>query len=672
MVLTRLVAVSLVPVLLFAQTPAPPPTLTTLTPGEGRLIAQRLPVQFVFVGWETGSAPDRLDPEQFRSMLPTYSVPFVLASFGTANPGIIPLLFTYEHRVVDAPSQFEDAFFGYLTSIARPAPLTQQQVLYNGQQARSRTIESNVEIDAPAVERWLAANAGPMLGIDTRQYTVFFVNWFGRPDFVHHVFTKYGEPDADTGFDHGTRDAHKRIAWGGSAADDPETGLGSVRRIWFHDLSAGPDGRTNNWNLDDAELGYPLGFPDGIPDYRIPPSWEYGNAAGWRPFDSATVDLALLARFVAIDLLFTHASLYGPILPGPGILLPDDIELDVTRFEMNPSDAPPDRYALPAVLARLGRLQPWASFSSEESGAIPSARLEEILRCTFAGKEFPFGTGSCVGARQFGWYPADLQAWFLDHRMQYLDGSAGYELPVFYFNLPPDLADIAWAIGYAEGGVSDHLYQSQVYLFDLPLLRELNMGMTQTMTHEAGHHLALAHPHDGGDIEAEVLFSPVNAFYFAWTGDESSSVMSYYRDEDDFGQFDLDNMNRFLTGSQINLANAILGEVYEHPRAGEEAGTILTADVYARIALIEYQRMNYEAAARYSRVAAKLVISLAERLGAVAWQGSYRRDIDRRPGLRALLREYYSAAGASDPRAFVRTTRPLDAFLAEMGENEGP
>ena len=43
-------------------------------------------------------------------------------------------------------------------------------------------------IDAPSVERWLAANAGPRLGVDTTRYTVFLVNWCGRSDFRFHVY----------------------------------------------------------------------------------------------------------------------------------------------------------------------------------------------------------------------------------------------------------------------------------------------------------------------------------------------------------------------------------------------------------------------------------------------------------------------------------------------------
>ena len=50
-------------------------------------------------------------------------------------------------------------------------------------------------------------------------------------DFIDHVYTKFGEPDPDTGNDFGAeRQSRKIIAWGGTTPDDEETGLGSARR----------------------------------------------------------------------------------------------------------------------------------------------------------------------------------------------------------------------------------------------------------------------------------------------------------------------------------------------------------------------------------------------------------------------------------------------------------
>ena len=60
------------------------------------------------------------------------------------------------------------------------------------------------------------------------------------------------------------------IAWGGTTADDEENGLGALHRVWFHDLSAGPESWTANWNVDDPDLD-----GNGVEDYRMPATWEY-------------------------------------------------------------------------------------------------------------------------------------------------------------------------------------------------------------------------------------------------------------------------------------------------------------------------------------------------------------------------------------------------------------
>ena len=169
---------------------------------------------------------------------------------------------------------------------------------YNDQQHNVLEVTANHHIDGPTVERWLALH--PPAGVDTRQDTIFFVNWYGRPDFKFHVYTKTNEPDPDTGFNFGAEaESRKLIAWGGTTPDDEENGLGSLRRVWFYDLSAGPESWTDNWNVDDADVD-----GDDIPDYRMPPIWEYAKG-GFRAPSALSGDLAKVARYVGINLLFT-------------------------------------------------------------------------------------------------------------------------------------------------------------------------------------------------------------------------------------------------------------------------------------------------------------------------------------------------------------------------------
>ena len=104
-----------------------------------------------------------------------------------------------------------------------------------------------------------------------------FVAWPAAFDFtwVYWYLWRFTGDWAHTGYDFGAnRDTRKMVAWGGTTPDDEETGLGNrgVHRVWFYDLSAGPENWGGNWNVDDADLD-----GDDVADYRIPVSWEYGG-----------------------------------------------------------------------------------------------------------------------------------------------------------------------------------------------------------------------------------------------------------------------------------------------------------------------------------------------------------------------------------------------------------
>jgi hypothetical protein len=144
------------------------------------------------------------------------------------------------------------------------------------------------------------------------------------------VYTKIGEPDPDTQFDFGLLESRKLIAWGGTTPDDEESGLGTLARIWFYDLSAGPEAWSGNWNVDDADLD-----GDGSLDYRMPPVWEYGSAAGYRPFNDLSGDLGKVVRFVAINLLFTTSPLFNPALSAPK--LPSTVKLNLHLYQGDPN-----------------------------------------------------------------------------------------------------------------------------------------------------------------------------------------------------------------------------------------------------------------------------------------------------------------------------------------------
>jgi hypothetical protein len=391
--------------------PPPPPVLHTLQPGGFREIQQTLPINIVFVGFEPGAGARNINEAAFRNELPASSRALVRVPalyYGTKD--YVGLTFHYSYNVTYAAPAFENAFFGYLKSIAVAHPLTLYQSQYNQQTARSLNVTSNHWIDAPSVERWLADHAGPSLGLDTSRYTIFFVNWYGRPNFKFHVYTKTDEPDPDTGYNFGLlRETNKMIAWGGTTPDDPQDGLGSLHRIWFYDLSAGPEGNTDNWSLSDADVD-----GDGALDYRMPPVWEYGNPNGYRPFDNLSGDLGKVTRYAAIDSFITASPAYSPATSPPG--LAESIQLDVNLYEADPNVNGAAYFNQRMITDKIGALRPLSNFSLEFTRLRFEGRITQIYQCYLTGV-------SCYPNRLGGQPYYNLLLYFTDHLGQFLEGA---------------------------------------------------------------------------------------------------------------------------------------------------------------------------------------------------------------------------------------------------------
>jgi hypothetical protein len=585
-----------------------PPSFSTLQPGGFRTIGQTLPVNIVFVGYESGSGPRDIQAAAFQGQLPSsYRVKNRYPAF-YGLPADLGLAFTYSYRIVYAGSAFENAFFAYLAGIAQSRPLTAYQAFYNSQTKRSLTVANNSWIDAPAVEKWLADHAGPMLGVNTQQYTVFFINWYGRPDFKFHVYTKTNEPDPDTTYNFGAaRESRKAIAWGGTAANDPNDGDGKLRRVWFYDLSAGPEYWTANFNVDNADVD-----GDSVLDYRMPPVWEYGNTTAYRPFTDLSGDLGKVARYVAIDLLFTASPLYKPAISPPD--LPEALQLDVNMFDEGALNSTP-LLQRAMLAANLGRLQPLKSFSTEVTRYSLAGRISQVFYCFLNGP-------SCFGKRLFGDSFGDLFLYANDHLNQYLEGDGDYELPIFTFNTAP----AGGLLGFADDNWRDGT-QSFVFGF-LDALSRPFYGFTTTLIHEAGHHLAMSHPHDGYDYEKNVDFGPSGPYHFAWSGDESASMMSYIDLNWDFSQFDQDSMNRYLVAVYVNEANEVLAKILKSPRASQVMAQLSSADGDATAALAAYASMNYPLAASKAKSAYSKTMASAKAINVhiepQAWQADYR------------------------------------------------
>jgi hypothetical protein len=436
---------------------SPGPRLTTLQPGQFRTIEHPLDVNVVFVGYASGTGAGQVDINRFLAALPAESRPHVRdpAFYGTDRD--LGLHFTYRYHVTDAPPPFEDAFFSFLTNHGTPGAPTLYQRLYNQQHAARRRIDSNLMIDAVDTQRWLGANAGS-IGVDTRKDTIFFINWFGRADFRDHLYNKPGDVSGP-GLSDALNDYGPGDAFGGTPADDPERPLGSVRRIWFYDASAAVDWVDSSWNVDD-----PAPSGGSSLSYRMPPIWEYGNPNGYRPFDDLTGDLAKLARYVAIDNLFTPSPLYDPAITAPK--LPSKIEVDLTGLSAVPGQKASSLVQGPAVLAKLAPTEPYNTFSYEATDRRLTGQELDVYKCFHSA--FTVNPQSCYGDRLDPSGFADLFLWIDDHlHSEFVEGHPDLEIPTAVYDVPDQIGTGRALLGITWDDFTTGL-QTYVNVFSSP------------------------------------------------------------------------------------------------------------------------------------------------------------------------------------------------------------
>ena len=541
---------------------AAPSDYTTLEPGAKPDLNEEVPVNVVFVGYDE----EQVDADAFRNVLPSAHAPVIRSRLWYDITEPLGINYTYDVDVSFAGARFEKEFFAYLESIAEPAPLTEYQQAYNDQARNVVEVADNHHIDAPSVEQWLARRLGRRLGIDTSRNTIVFVNWYGRDDFKHHVYTKTDEPDPDTGYNFGEqRDSRKIIAWGGTTPDDEENGLGSLHRIWFYDLSAGPESWTDNWNVDDPDLD-----GDGVEEYRMPPVWEYAEN-GYREPAALSSDLGRVARYVGLDLLMTTSPLYPPSITPPE--LPDKVNVDSNTYEAFPGGVNASRAFIEPrlVVDELSELQRTVDYSYDNQdlqlrGQARRCYLDwlQVVPCT--NRPYP------AEANLFVYHALTLD--------RYLDGGGDYEAATFNYATGDDITP--GFLGFADDNWVDGT-QSFVFSFVSPGIVQSGYGLSTTLIHEVGHHVAMSHPHDGYDSETGD-FEPVGEHYFAWSGDESNTMMSYIDLNWDFSQFDRDNMDRFSAAAYLEQTNAVAALILESDNARKAKRELELADATATLA----------------------------------------------------------------------------------------
>ena len=106
-----------------------------------------------------------------------------------------------------------------------------------------------------------------------------------------------------------------------------------------------------------------------------------------------------------------------------------------------------------------------------------------------------------------------------------------------------------------------------------------------------------SHPHDGYDPQTDGNFDPTGPLYFAWTGDESNTVMGYLAVTYHFGVFDRDNMARWELAGLLHDGDQLLGQLNKRKDAAHEAALMSSYTSARDTALVKLQGWDFEGAA---------------------------------------------------------------------------
>lgn len=559
-----------------------------LKPGEFVVHRQSVPIRVVLIGFEEG----QVDEEALQSWLPETYKPLVrYPQFYGLNGRDMGLKYRFKYSIAHKDRRFTNKFFAYLRQIGTRGGLTDYQQAYNDQDKNVLNITGPVlYIDAASVEKWLeTADSNHR----ERGYTIYFVNWYGRSDFRFHVYTKADDPDPDTHFNFGALDQSAMIAWGGSSG-----------RSWFYDFSAGPEWNSVNWLVDFEDLS-----GDGVAEYRMPNTWEY-VAGGYRSPDALGGDMGLLARFVAINLLFTSSPLYDPLVTAPAAN--GSKVAHISLFEDDPASSGLEFIDSEFARKMWRNLQPYYNWRVGLKDFDPIDAGSKRSLDIFAGNSDAGGCWEDYGdpfAQLFCHYDQNLSRYVPRYAKR------DYVGEIFAYNTTEAGLGFQFGLlGYADDNWVDGT-QTFSFVFGADIYREFGYGLTSTAVHELGHHIGLSHPHDGYDSEYGLDYGAGGDFYFAWLGDESDTVMHYLGLSNNFGRHNADNMHRWETAGYLNWSNALAGDILSSGRASQVSGALWRADQAAEAALDAFAAWNYLQAVTKARQAYTILSLAADQIG---------------------------------------------------------
>jgi len=674
----------LVPLLCARPTTAGPlPALVNLAPGTDLRIQQTVDVNVVLVGFGGLVDPAAViaigDP-----LLPAFNgVPKANGQGET----FLGQRFDFRYQVIAAPTWFDDLLFPFLRQTAfpqppipifqglPPMPITPAQAIYNfcnldpafdptfgcsfdpsAPRVNKRMITQNHILDAAFVEKVLSQSLPDLLGVDVTKPTVVVLNWFGRPDYVDHIYLDGSEPDPETGAPRGFFSFNELGGYGGTSPTDPETCQGDCifHRLWFYDFSAGPMQRTGGFDLV-AKTPRFIGAPDfgePRPSYRFHHTADYGAASGaYRPIDDLAGDVAALAGLVYVSQIAYAGPLYSPGLTPPS--LPHRLVLDINQWSWS-GQGFAGLLNVPRLISKMSALPYEFAAQVTAQPESPDSNLGRIWKCSLTSTTFSDPGQSCFGNRT-GYALGDVVTYFTNHQNQYLTGARDYEVPIFQFNVPPALQQLWGGIAFSNypatpfnpAVVPDNI-QNFVFTSTTPASNAF-FGHGYFLAHEVGHHLGLSHPFNGYLCRTDTCglgeFFPFGgnaATWFSITGDYVTGLMTYVRLNNDYSRFELDNIQRYLTWEYLDVSNFIVAQIASSPRSVSVAAALAQADARAGAALAAYRNYDYATAEQQARAAYDGLVAAAAlinvHLAPAAYQAVRRNPADFNQAMRDWIR----------------------------------
>jgi hypothetical protein len=675
---------ALTPVLGFRLKAAagPLPPLVNLAPGTDLRIQQDVDVNIVLVGFGGLVDPAAMFAQPY-ALAPWNGVPKANGQGHT----FIGQRFDFRYHITAAPAWFDDALFTLLRQTAvpqtpipifqglPPMPVTPAQAIYSycnldpafdpthgcsfdpsAPRVNTRVITQNYLLNAAFVEKVLSQNLPSLLGVDVTKPTVVLLNWWGRPDYVDHIYVDPGEPDPETGFPRGLRTTNELAGYGATNDKDPETCQGDCifHRLWFYDVSAGPMQRTGGFDLvsDVPRFIGATNFGLPYPDYRFHHPADYVAASGtYRPLtsDDLVWDATALAGLVFTSQIAYANPLYPPALTPP--TLPRRLVLDINQWSWS-GESFAGLLDTPRLIGKMKAL-PYdigVEVTGQPDG--PDSKLGRVWQCSLTSITWNDPGQSCYGNETGGYAPGDLQTYFADHLFQFLNGAPDHEVPIFQFNVPPELDQHLWiAVAYDKYVVPAWTptllpaeRQSFIFTSKSPFTNSF-VGNGQLLEHETGHHLGFSHPFQGylclTDTCGVGEFFPFggNPFlFFSMSGNYVSGLMTYAAVNNDYSRFELDNIQRWLTWEYLDVSNFIVGQIGASPRSGSVAATLTQADTLAGAALAAYRTYDYASAEQSARAAYDTLFAAADaiqvHLSPAAYQAIRRDPADFNQALR--------------------------------------